>query len=129
MLITPFPSRLVELFLCSQRRHFLVVSWSRVELADSADLVGGVSGNADVPVTLEDDLYVFDVEGVGTAELGHLACGGGDVVDEFVDELKDRLWRVVSGCGKGGWKGRGRVMDGDGAGEVWMNRAVGLRNT
>lgn len=97
MLITPFPSRLIELLLCSQRRHLLVVSWSRVELADSADLVGSVSGNADIPVTLEDNLYVFDVEGVRTAELGHLACGGGDVVDKFVDELKNRLWRVVSG--------------------------------
>lgn len=71
-----------------------MISRGRVELADGTDLVGGVPGNADVPVTLEDDLDVFDVEGVGAAELGHLAGSRGDVVDEFVNEFENRLWKV-----------------------------------
>lgn len=91
ILIAPLPGRLIKLFLCSQGRHLLVVARSWVELADGADLVGSVSGNTDVPITLEDDLDVFDIESVGAAELGHLAGGSGDVVDEFVDKLKDRL--------------------------------------
>lgn len=103
ILITSLPSRLVELFLRSQGRHLLVVPRGWVELADGADLVGSVSRNTDVPITLKDDLYVFDVESVGATELGHLAGSSGDVVDEFVDKLKDRLLRVVSGVGGDGW--------------------------
>lgn len=75
-----------------------MVSGGRVELSDGANVVGGVAGDADVPVALEDDLDVLDVENVGAAQLGHLAGGGGDVVDELVDELEDGLCVLAVLC-------------------------------
>lgn len=73
-----------------------MVSWGWVEFTNGADLVGSVAGNTDIPVAFKNDLDVFDVKGVGATEFSHLAGGCGDVVDEFVDEFENRLWRVVS---------------------------------
>ena len=85
-------SGLVELFLRLERIHLVVILRGRVEFADSADIVGGVARNTDVPVALEDDLDVADVERVGAAKLGHLAGGGRDGVNKLIDELEDGLW-------------------------------------
>ena len=78
-----------QLLLRDQGTHLVVVALRRIELPHRPDVVGRVAGNADVPVPLQDDLDVLDIERVRTSELSHLAGGGGNGVDEFVDELQD----------------------------------------
>lgn len=64
---------------------------SRSNLADSADLVAGVAGNADVVATLESELDIADLEDLGAAFLGILAGCLKDLIDEAVGDIEDRL--------------------------------------
>lgn len=71
--------------------HLFVPSGSRNQLPYGADLIGGVSWDADVVVALKDQLDVADIELGRIAELGKLASIGEDSVDEVISKLKDCL--------------------------------------
>ena len=64
---------------------------SRLDLADSADLVTGVAGDADVVATLERKLDIADLEGLGATFLGIFASCLKDLINEVVGDLKNRL--------------------------------------
>jgi hypothetical protein len=71
--------------------HFFVPSGSRNQLPYGADLIRGVSWDADVVVALEDQLDIADVELGRLAEFGKLASVGENGIDEVVSKLKDCL--------------------------------------
>lgn len=71
---------------------------SRLDLADGADLIAGVAGNADVVATLESELDVADLEDLATALLGVLASGRENLVDEVVCNVEDGLQWLVFGA-------------------------------
>jgi hypothetical protein len=71
--------------------HLFVPSGSRDQLPYGADLIGGVSWDADVVVALKDQLDVADVELGRLAELRKLASISEDGVDEVISKLKDCL--------------------------------------
>ena len=87
VLLAILASSLGQLLLGEQGIHLVVVARRRVELPHRTDLVGRVAGDADIPVPLQDDLDVLDVERIRASELSHLAGSGSNVVDEFIDEL------------------------------------------
>ena len=63
-----------------------------MNLADGADLVAGIAGNADVVATLESELDVTDLEDLRAAFLGILAGCLKDLVDEAVCNVENGLW-------------------------------------
>ena len=62
-----------------------------LDLLDGAQLVRGVARDADVVVAFEDQLQVANLEGGRGAQLGELAGGGDDLVDEIVGDLEEGL--------------------------------------
>jgi len=68
-------------------------SLRRLDLLHRAQLVRGVARDADVVVAFEDELQVADLEGGGGAQLGELAGGGDDLIDEVVGDLEEGLCR------------------------------------
>lgn len=73
------------------RLHLVHPASSRHDLADRANLVRGVTGDANVVVALENELNIANVKLRRLAELAKLACAADDVVYEVVGKLKDRL--------------------------------------
>jgi len=78
--------------LCSlDSTQLLGPSLRRLDLLHGPQLVRGVARDADVVVAFEDELQVADLEGGGGAQLGELAGGGDDLVDEVVGNLEEGL--------------------------------------
>jgi hypothetical protein len=63
-----------------------------LNLANGADLIAGVAGNANVVATFEGELDVADLEDLGASFLGILASCLEDLIDEGVCDVEDRLW-------------------------------------
>lgn len=72
-------------------RQLLRPSCRGLHLLHGAQLVARETGDADVVVALEDELQVADFELGGLAELGELAGGDDDLVDEFVGDGEEDL--------------------------------------
>lgn len=61
------------------------------EFLDGTNLIRRIARDTDVVVSFEYQLDIAELERVGVAEFGYSTCGGDDLVDEIVGELKDCL--------------------------------------
>ena len=71
--------------------HLLRPPCSRLWATYSTNLIGGEARDANVVLTLEDDLNVADFERVGAANFGEFAGGHEELVDEVVGDLEEHL--------------------------------------
>ena len=62
-----------------------------LHLTNGAQLVAGVSGNANVVGALEDELDVADLQHLGSSFLGVAASRVEDVVHKGIRQIEDRL--------------------------------------
>lgn len=73
-------------------RHDLLLPRDGATLsAHGSDLIGAEAGDADIPLAFEHELDVADFQAGGTPQLGQLAGGRDDVVDEVVGGVEDDL--------------------------------------
>lgn len=73
------------------RQRLLLPSHGTGGASDGTNLIAAETRDTDIVLTFEDELDVADIEGGGGAELGELAGGGDDIVDEVIGYVEDDL--------------------------------------
>lgn len=75
--------------------HLCDPGHTRLDLADGAQLVRRVAGDADVVCALEHELQIADLKDLGASLFGIAACGVEHAVDKRVGQVQDGLGMLV----------------------------------